>query len=61
MKEKAPEPNGSGASLYIFDILATLYLCKYTNIENLETFYRKGIDFLESLWYNIIKEREGKP
>jgi nitrate reductase assembly molybdenum cofactor insertion protein NarJ len=36
-------------------------LCIYTIFEFLATFCRFGIDFLETLCYNIVKEREGKP
>ena len=33
----------------------------YTNLEFIATFYRFAIDFIATLCYNIINEREGKP
>jgi len=42
--------NGETEVKYVkLDNIETLFLCMYPNVENLETFFVKGIDFLESL------------
>lgn len=49
------------AALCKIDILQAQYLCNHTKFDFLQTFCRFAIDFLQTLCYNIIKEREGKP
>lgn len=49
------------AALCKIDILQAQYLCNHTKFEFLQTFCCLAIDFLQTLCYNIIKEREGKP